>query len=322
MDPLGVTERTIFEQFPLWRAALTPILPISAQPVVTAFIGCGTSYNLAVSLAASLNASGRRAIAAPSGEWLERPAAYWSDWKNVQVVALSRSGETTETLQAVKASHQAKLPVTVVTCERDSALAQNCDRLVHANTHPAEGIVMTTSASLMLLLGLGLLKQSVTAAVVDKAESVLREFDDALPPSMLERSHFVCLGGGPLYGIALEGALKLQEMTQRFSQAYHPLEYRHGPVSLLDSRTLVVMLYSTETSTQEAQLVAELSAKGALVVGFGGPGDLSIPLKEFDDELRGLMCLPALQLLGERIAQFGNVDTTLPRNLTKVVRLG
>ena len=96
---MGGTEQTIVEQFPYWRAAIAPLAPISDMHL-TVFIGCGTSYNLALSLAALANASGRPAIAAPGGEWLTRPKNYWPRWSETQVVALSRSGETTETVAA------------------------------------------------------------------------------------------------------------------------------------------------------------------------------------------------------------------------------
>jgi len=69
---------------------------------------------------------------------------------------------------------------------------------------------------------------------------------------------------------------------------------------------------------EEAKLARELQAKGARVIGFGGPGDLSIDVTA-PDALRGLVCLPALQLLGERVALHRGIDSTAPRHLTKVV---
>jgi glucosamine--fructose-6-phosphate aminotransferase (isomerizing) len=110
------------------------------------------------------------------------------------------------------------------------------------------------------------------------------------------------------------------EMSQTFTQAFHPLEYRHGPISLVDNRTAAVMLYSTEHRETEAKLVAELQDKDVRVIGFGGPGDASFDVR-CDPALVGLACLPALQLLGERAAQAHNIDTVAPRHLTKVVTL-
>lgn len=317
---MSITERIIIEQFPFWQGGIeAPLAEVEASIIV--IIGCGTSFNLAMSLAAEFNSHGRRAIAVPGGEWLRRPEAYLPDRSGAHVVALSRSGETTETVAAAAASRAAGLTVTAVTCERDGALAGQADHLAFAPTHPDEGIVMTSSASLMLLLGLRMAGVSATAAVTEEAQALARLLDSKLGQLLPGRNHFVYLGGGALYGICLEASLKLQEMSQSFTQAYHPLEYRHGPVSLLDERTLVIMLYDPATFEEEALLVEELREKGARVIGFGGPGDVCLPVAVSDNALRGLACLPALQLLGERVAQARNIDTVTPRHLTKVVKL-
>lgn len=316
---MGATEQTIVEQFGYWRKAIAPLAPLQDADI-TIFVGCGTSYNLALSLAALANAKGRRSIAVPGGEWASRPRSYWPAGGKVHVVALSRSGETTETVAAAKASRAAGLFVTGITMEPDSALAKNVDRAVLAQTHKVEGIVMTSSASLMLLLGLLLLGYSVPASLPDTAEKLMKAVDTQVPPLLARRSHFIYLGGGHLYGVGLEGALKLMEMSQTFTQGFHPLEYRHGPISLVDERSVAVLLYSADQRDAEAKLARELREKGSLVVGLGGPGDASFAL-DCDAALTGLACLPALQILGERVAQARNIDTIAPRHLTKVVML-
>ncbi|MGO7309828.1 SIS domain-containing protein, partial [Rhizobium ruizarguesonis] len=81
------------------------------------------------------------------------------------------------------------------------------------------------------------------------------------PGIIADRSHFVFLGGGPLFCVALEGALKLMEMSQIMTQAFHPLEYRHGPISLVDGNTVAVMLYTSDQREAETKLVGELREK-------------------------------------------------------------
>jgi glucosamine--fructose-6-phosphate aminotransferase (isomerizing) len=316
---MNTTEKVISEQFPYWEKAIGSGSP-PHDAELTVFVGCGTSYNLALSLAASSNLAGRSAIAAPGGEWLNRPGAFWPRWQKAHVVALSRSGETTETVAAAKASRAAGAFVTAVTVEPESALARNCDLLIEAATHPDEGIVMTVSASLMTLLGLQMIGREIPHSIVEAARRLAGHLDAALPDIVADRSHFVFLGSGALYGIALEGALKLMEMSQIMTQAFHPLEYRHGPISLVDEKTAVVMLYSPDQKAEETTLVGELREKGAVVIGFGGPGDLALDV-DCDAALAGLCVLPALQILGERAAQSRNIDTIAPRHLTKVVKL-
>jgi glutamine---fructose-6-phosphate transaminase (isomerizing) len=316
---MSVVEQTIVEQFPFWRKAVAPLPPL-ADAEVTVFVGCGSSYNLALSVAAHANAAGRKAIAVPGGEWANRPGSYWPKDGKMQVVALSRSGETTETVAAAKASRAAGLFVTAITMEPGSALAKNCDRAVMADTHPREGIVMTASASLMLLLGILLVGRTVPASIADTAEKLLKAVDAKLPAMLAGRSHVVYLGGGHLYGVGLEGALKLMEMSQTYTQGFHPLEYRHGPISLVDERTVAVLLYSADQRDAEAKLAGELQQKGGAVIGLGGPGDYSFAI-DCDPALTGLAVLPALQILGERMAQSHHLDTAAPRHLTKVVML-
>lgn len=317
---MNTTEKVIFEQFPYWEKAIGSNMASGKADDLLVFVGCGTSFNLALSLAAYANSLKRKAIAVPGAEWLNRPSYFWPEWQKTHVVALSRSGETTETVAAAKASRAAGAFVTAVTVEPESALAKNCDQLICSPTHPEEGIVMTVSASLMVLLSLQLIGQTVPASAVASARQLANTLDAALPDIIEDRSHFVFLGGGPLFGIALEGALKLMEMSQLMTQAFHPLEYRHGPISLVDEKTAAIMLYSTDQRQAEAKLVGELREKGAVVIGIGGPGDLELPV-DVDLSLAGLVVLPALQILGERAAQARQIDTVSPRHLTKVVTL-
>jgi glutamine---fructose-6-phosphate transaminase (isomerizing) len=311
------TEKSIFEQFEFWKSAPAP--GAIAQPGVDYIVvGCGTSYNLAMSAAVALNEHGLSAIAVPGNEWLRRPRSYKAALQNAHVIVISRSGETTEAVQAASASRSNGLPVTAITCEGASSLVVNADQTFVAKTHPDEGIVMTCSASLMLLLALRFAGVDAGTSA-EAAQNLLARLDSYKASYLRGRTHFVFLGGGLLYGIAAEGALKLQEMSLTTTETYHPLEYRHGPISVADHQSLVIMLYHPDTRDQEEKLAAELSGFGALVLGFGGPGDLSLEIRG-TDEVRGLVCLPALQLLGLELARTRGLDPRAPRHLTKVVK--
>ncbi|MGQ9364921.1 SIS domain-containing protein [Azospirillum sp. ST 5-10] len=316
---MNTTERVIVEQFAFWEKALEIALPeVDADTRV--FVGCGTSYYIAQSLAAAFNLNGKRAIAVPGSEWAQRHKAYLPDLAGATVVGVSRSGESTEVVQAVRASRELGLPVVAITCEKDSAMARIADVVAFAPTHPDEGIVMSSSASLMLLMGLRMAGETVEAAAVAGARANLDAMGTAAPALVAGRDKFVVLGTGAYFGVASEGALKLQEMSISVSQPFHTMEYRHGPISLADETMLAVVLYGEDTPENDARLVRDLQAKGAKVVGLGGPGDLALPTRTRGLQ-RALEMLPALQILGERIAQSKNIDSTAPRNLTKVVTL-
>lgn len=316
---MNTTERVIQEQFQFWPAAIgTPTLGKTDSKFVV--VGCGTSYHLAQSIAASFSLRGLNAIAVPGGEWARRRRAYMASDTNVHVIALSRSGESTETVQALEVSRAAGLKTTAITCEANSSVTRHADAVVFARTHSSEGIVMTSSASLMLLMGLRLAGVTLDASVVNDATATMKKFDKALAGVLAGRSHFVYLGAGPMYGIAGEGSIKVQEMSLSYAHTYHTMEYRHGPVSLVDDKTIAVLLYSSDTREEEAKLAAELSEKGALVLGFGGPGDIEIEVPG-SIESRSIVVLPSLQILGERVAELRGLDTTAPRHLNKVVTL-
>ena len=314
----SLTEKVIRDQFPYWEQALVQKLPqVRAETLVVT--GCGTSYYLAQALAAQFNAGGQRAIAVPGAEWARRPGHYLANPGDVLVLGLSRSGTTTETVQAMEASRRRGWRTMGISCADGTPLLAASDVPVFVPTDPREGIVMSVSASLMLLAGLrmaGLELGDVVAAGQRGLAQV------AAAAGLLKgRGHFVYLGAGANYGIANEGCLKLQEMSISYAQSFHPLEYRHGPISLIDEGSLAVVLYSADTGEEEAKVAADVRAKGAKVLGFGGPGDLVIDLDPAAPGF-GLACLPALQMLGEMLAIQKGVDSEAPRHLTKVVTLG
>ena len=318
---MNTTERVIREQFPFWAEAPVPP-PVPAEGADYAIVGCGTSFYLAQMVAAAFNLSGRQAVAVPGAEWARRRQAYRVDTRATTVIALSRSGESSETVQAVEVSRAAGLKTLAVTCEPDSSIVRAAESTVVARTHPDEGIVMTVSASLMLIVGLRLAGIAVDAArAADAALAAMAAVDTALPDALANRSHFVYLGAGPLHGLAQEGALKLQEMSLSYSQAFHTMEYRHGPISLVDAATLAVLLYSPDTRDEEARVARDINDKGGLVLGLGGPGTVTVAVDEASP-VRGLLALPALQILGERVAERKGLDTAAPRHLNKVVLLG
>ncbi|MFC0510883.1 MULTISPECIES: SIS domain-containing protein [Asaia] len=316
---MNATERGIREQFSFWRALTRPqSSPQKGQ--MHAIIGCGTSVHIADSIACALNEAGFLARAVPGNEWTRRASSYVPSGTKTQLVALSRSGESTETVAAAAAGLEAGHEVLGVTCAAGSALTKMSSEVFEAETHPEEGIVMTASASLMLLAGLRYAGRMIGPASIAAAEALLEEADTHLVALLRGRSHFVFLGGGALYGVAREGALKMQEMSLSQSEAHHPLEYRHGPISLIDERSFVVMLYHPDTREEEALVARDVMEKGAVVLGLGGPGTVSLPV-EGDHGAEPLICLPVLQLLGEYVARAHGLDTLAPRHLTKVVTL-
>lgn len=311
----SLTETVIREQFAFWPGALQAALPALGPRVVV--LGCGSSYYLAQCIALALNQAGHSALAVPAAEWTTRPGDYLADRRGITVLGLSRSGSTTETVRALAAARAEGLHTLAITCFADSPITQAAEQTVVLPTHPAEGVVMSVSASLMLIAGLRLAGAILPADLPARANAAMLALD-AQKARLTARGHFVYLGGGARFGLACEGALKLMEMAITPAQAFHPLEYRHGPISLIDAGSAVTLLYSGDD--QEAAVARDIQAKGGLVLGFDGPGDIRI---ETGVTGAGAIAaaLPALQLLGEHVALSKGIDTEHPRNLTKVVVL-
>jgi glucosamine--fructose-6-phosphate aminotransferase (isomerizing) len=317
---MTLTERSIWEQFAYWRSAMeilrkTPRLSGRA-PVVA--VGCGTSYHLAQALVACLNHGGRPAQAVPGGEW----ASKWREYvpnRWATMLAFSRSGETTEVLAAVEVGRSRGWPVWAITCGANSPLTRQADHTIQLSTCPEEGIVMTASAALMYLAGLRVCGIELPDDLPERARCVLQESVPALTEATRCCGDVICLGGGYLYGIACEAALKLQEMSLLHAHAYPPLEYRHGPISLLTPKTLIVLLYHPASEEEDVRLALELQRKGATVLGIGGVGTWRIDVPR-DYGLAGMYILPIVHLLAEKAAQARRIDTTSPPHLARVVR--
>ena len=226
-DMASTTEIVIRNQFPLWRAALGEAMPrLSARVIV--LTGCGTSYYLAQALAAAYTAAGQQAVAVPGAEWARRPENYLADCKDSLVVGLSRSGTTTETVQAVAASRAKGWDTFAISCEPGSTILTAAARGLCLKTDAAEGIVMSASASLMLLAGLRLAGIAVPASVVAAAEHGLAAMDAGVAGVLPGRSHFVYLGAGVNYGIATEGSLKLLWLQPEGKRAMTAQEFLSG----------------------------------------------------------------------------------------------
>jgi glucosamine--fructose-6-phosphate aminotransferase (isomerizing) len=141
---------------------------------------------------------------------------------------------------------------------------------------------------------------------------------------------FFFLGSGPLYGIACEAMLKMKEMSLSYSEAYHVLEFRHGPMSMVNDRALVVGLLSDEAYAQEAAVLREMRGRGAQILAMGvhdnrAEWDSDVHVVNLDSVLprwaRPVTYLPVLQLMAYYRALANGQDPDRPANLTFVISL-
>lgn len=328
----AATVRSIPDQ---WREIATAIA--SETPTHVLLVGCGTSFYLAQAAAQSFQeVTGMTATAAPGSEVFLSPASVVPRDRRVLAFLISRSGETSEVLRASAfLRDQAQVTTICVTCNERSALVGRCDYALTLPQATEQSMVMTQSFTSMLLalqLVAALIAEDQRfleelAQLPDAAAALLPEAD-RFATTVAERpglDQVIFLGLGPNYGVAAEGNLKLKEMTQTPSEVYNPLEFRHGPISVVTAGTTIVLIEGERERDYLPGLVDDLRAVGATVAEIG-PGETTTADalglgRSRSDLARCCLATVPLQLIGLRRAGYLGVDPDRPRNLNPVVVL-
>ncbi|MHC3462271.1 SIS domain-containing protein [Streptomyces flavovirens] len=275
------------------RAAQVAVDRAAALPAPgerVAIVGCGTSYYMAQAYAALREGSGQGesdAFAAsefPSGRTYDR------------VVALTRSGTTTEVLELLTRLRGGTRTV-AVTADPNTPVPKVADDVVLLDFADERSVVQTRFATTALTLfraHLGLHSD----AVVRDAETALAE---PLPEGLLECTQFSFLGHGWTVGIANEAALKMKEASLSWTESYPAMEYRHGPISIATAGTATWMFGAAPEGLPE-----QVRATGARWV---------------ESDLDPLAELVRVQRLAIARAAAQGLDPDLPRHLTRSVVL-
>jgi glutamine---fructose-6-phosphate transaminase (isomerizing) len=304
------------------------------------FVGCGSSYYIALTAAATWTAiTGKPARAVPASEVLFFPELILNSAKDIAPVLISRSGQTSEVLKAAELLKSKNIGTLAISCAKGQALEQLATSSIIL---PADeqSTVMTRSFTSMLLA-----LQYAAAMVASDSEAISSLF--ALPV-MVQRilsqlpmrlndfvsqnsfADYVCLGQGPYYGLACESALKVTEMSCSYAQAFHTLEFRHGPKSIVNRDTLITFLLSEANYEAEREVLEEMKGLGGTTLVVANHADektrkaadflieLSLDLPE---TLRVVPFVFAGQLLGLYSGLKKKLDPDNPRNLSRVVVL-
>jgi fructoselysine-6-P-deglycase FrlB-like protein len=204
-----------------------------------AIVGCGTSFYMGRAAAALREAHG-------SGETDAFPASEFPDARRYdRIVAISRSGTTTEVVHLLERLDG--VPRIVVTADAGSPAAQLAETAIVLDFADERSIVQTRFATSALAIFRAHLGEDLDRTIED-AEGALAE---PMDPDPTRFAHVVFLGHGWTVGIAEEAALKLREASQTYSEAYPAMEYRHGPISLADARSLVWIIGSPDPSVAD-----------------------------------------------------------------------
>lgn len=268
-------------------AAVRSALPASGERV--AVVGCGTSLFMAQAFARLREDAGHGVTDAfPASEFPLRR-------RYDRVVAITRSGTTTEVVRLL-ARLGDPAAAAVITVGSDVPAAAHAVPVV-LDFADERSVVQTRFATSALALWRAYLGEPLQAALADARTRTTA----ALPGTWLDRTQFTFLGTGWTIGLANEAALKLREAAQAWAESYPAMEVRHGPISVLDERSLVWIF-----GPPPAALVADLEATGAAVVALDGDA---------------MAALISAQRLAVALAQQRGLDPDAPRGLTRSIVL-
>lgn len=302
--------------------------------------GCGSTYYLSLFAAQLLRLySGFEIQALPASEAWLLPALFPVD--DTLLLAISRSGTTTETIRAGEAFRAGGgRAMAVITCDAETPLAALADVVLEAAIAQEQSVVQTRSFTSMTLLAAGFAyllgqRRDRLAAMQNLPEELTRLCDrhHNLPVAWSDLTVYnktFFLGSGPAYGLVCEAMLKVKEMSTGWVEAFHTLEFRHGPMSLISEGALVVAFVSDAMRQAELDVLRDVQQLGAqIVLCDDGKSDLSQWRPEFhisvdpgiDQWLRGVLFLPLMQRMGYFRALESGLNPDQPINLRQVIEI-
>lgn len=348
--PGALSEAEILSQPCCWRDCLSILktsgqvekaLEIGSSRREWLFIGCGSSYYIALAAAASFTAlTSRPARAVPASELLLFPDLVLRGDEAPQPVLISRSGRTSEVLQSARYLKDKRIRTIAISCTPGEALENIASLTICLPPADEKSTVMTRSFTSMLLglqfVAAKLANQQEFLGALDKlpvpgeklAKDLARRVSDFVKQHNF--ADYVYLGQGPFYGLSCEAALKVNEMSCSYAQAFHTLEFRHGPKSIVKQDVLLGFLISEAGRGAEVEVLEEVKGLGGTTLAVASRADERIRksadfLVELGDDLPEYARLaPALlagQLLGLHTGIKKGLNPDQPHNLSRVVVL-
>ncbi|MBI5518443.1 MAG: glutamine--fructose-6-phosphate transaminase (isomerizing) [Desulfovibrio sp.] len=265
--------------------------------------------------------------------------------KNGVVLAISQSGETMDTMAGIKLAKGRGLPVIGLCNVVGSSISREADYVVYSQAGPEISVASTkamcSQLAALLLLTLywgrrsGRMAEDDCARMLRELQAMPQMLEEALPGlrakaqrlarHYAEATSFLYLGRGPSYPLALEGALKLKEISYIHAEGYAAGEMKHGPIALIDPHfpTFAIALDDEFFPKVKSNLV-EVQARAGEILALTNEGlDLAVEqpwtLPRASGPLAAFVILPAVQLFAYEMADYLGKDVDQPRNLAKSV---
>ncbi|MBI4485499.1 MAG: glutamine--fructose-6-phosphate transaminase (isomerizing) [Acidobacteria bacterium] len=309
------------------------------------FVACGTSWHAALIAKYLIGQLAELPVDAEIASELRHCCPPCD--RRVLAVAISQSGETADTLAAARRLRHRGAHVLAISNAVGSSVAREAGGVLYTRAGLEIGVAATKTftaqvvAITLLAMKLGIARGTADRRRIARIRQALREVP-ALMEKTLEQSHalrciaervadrdgFLYLGRGLHYPMALEGALKLKEISYLHAEGYPGGEMKHGPIALIDSRTPVVALaLSGPTSASMASNIQEVRARDGFVIAAVTQGDetigslahIQIPLPPAPYWVHPFLLAIPLQLFAYHLAVLRGADVDQPRNLAKSV---
>lgn len=307
------------------------IPPELKQPAEVTVVACGSSYHTGLIFKYLLESICRIPVRAELGSEFK----YFTPPIKGPVMVITQSGETADTLAALKRAKAYNCPTLAITNVLGSTVTRMADHTFFMRAGPEISVAATKSftAQLAVLMQLvNLLHDGDLTGVLTHANSVIEEVLLTDTTKAVEicspAEHIFYVGRGLFYPIALEGALKMKEISYIHAEGYAAGELKHGPFALLSPQTPVVALCSPgATYPVMVSNIKEMKARGAPIIAIGVNGDselseivdVFIPIPESHELVQVLATSVVLQMLAYHTAVTLNRDIDKPRNLAKSV---
>jgi glucosamine--fructose-6-phosphate aminotransferase (isomerizing) len=325
----------IKSQTDAWAQAIDVTSGLSLPPAgnydQVLFTGCGSTYYLSIAAATLYQElTGCPARAVPGGELALNPKTVLADQKTL-LVAVSRSGTTSETLKAVQNFKAGKRGDVVVISNYQEALSAFADVNIVIQKGQETSVAQTRAFASMYVAAAMLCARMAGRNDLVEAMAKLPEIGKRLVGQYetfaketgenLGFDRFYFLGSGIRFGLACEVNLKMKEMTLTHSEPFHFLEFRHGPMSMVNQTAVVVGMLSDENHAHERKVLAEMEALGGTVISLGEK-DADVSFQSgIPESVRGVLYLPILQLMAFYRSVKKGLNPDNPNHLTSVVQL-
>lgn len=255
--------------------------------------------------------------------------------KDTLVILISQSGETADTLAALKLAKENSINTLAIVNRRDSSIAREADSVIYTEAG-IEVAVATTKAYLaqvLILLLLAFKDNNKETKLLEDLKLLpnlitkyINEYDYSNIANILkDKEHIFYLGRGIDYYLSMEGSLKLKEISYIHSEAFQAGELKHGSISLIDKDFGVVSVVTDKTiSDKTISNLKEVSARGAKIITItnikdNNFADYTILVEDYDEILNPLLVIVPMQMLAYNVAKLRDCDIDKPRNLAKSV---